>query len=131
MTQHDDVSLIPAEVFEVVRDTLAQVVPSMRVVSRVVDPGDVQAVARTIVENMRDAGYVTWPSRVPDRESLVLALVVCQREWEAGDVDGAPSLLEHLVDDMVLPLLRHVAGASEGGITVGVTGRVQHQTGDT
>lgn len=44
-----------------------------------------------------------------------MALMVAQREWEAGDVDGAPSLLEHLVDDLVLPLLRQAAGLTDEG----------------
>jgi hypothetical protein len=54
-------------------------------------------------------------SDLPNRESLILAFMTCQREWEAGDVDGAPSLLEHLVDDLVLPLLRRTADPTDEG----------------
>jgi hypothetical protein len=77
------------------------------------DDNVVCEVGDAVVANLATRGYVTWSSRVPDRESLILALMVCQHEWEEGDVDGSPSLLEHLVDDMVLPLLRNVASLTE------------------
>lgn len=75
---------------------------------------DVQRVADAVVANMRSRGYVTWPGRVPDRESLVLALQQVDYEYQRSH-DESRSYHEWLVDDLVLPLLHQVSNVTDAG----------------
>jgi hypothetical protein len=43
----------------------------------------------------------------PDRESLVLAFQLAQHMWETTTFDTGKSLAETIVDQIVMPLLRH------------------------
>jgi hypothetical protein len=62
-------------------------------------------VADRVVEALHEEGYVVWPGRLPDRESLVLA---CQTAaWQASE---HTPVIEAIVDEVVLPLLRRLNG---------------------
>lgn len=62
-------------------------------------------VADRVVEALHEEGYLTWPQRLPDREALVLA---CQSAaWQAEE---HTSVIEAIVDEVVIPLLRRVNG---------------------
>jgi hypothetical protein len=70
-----------------------------------VDEHDAEDLAALVVGGLHEEGYVTWPTRVPDRESLVLA---CQTAaWQA---DEERSIVEAIVDEVVLPLLATLGG---------------------
>lgn len=113
MTRYDAVAGhplagVPQEVLDVARDTLAQGASEVRFTDGTdAYDADVQAVADAIVQNLHAAGFIRWPVLAPSRSELIGALAVCQREWEQGDqVDESATLLEHIVDDVVLPLVR-------------------------
>jgi len=69
------------------------------------EDNDIVSVGDAVAANLRVRGYLTWPQAVPDRESLVLA---CQTAaWEA---DEERSIVEAIVDKVVLPLLATLGG---------------------
>lgn len=70
------------------------------------------------------------PVGVPDRESLVLALMQAQYAWENADPTRRGSLLQYLTDAVVLPL---VTESRRRPLTNEVSGTVTGdviQTGD-
>lgn len=73
------------------------------------DDSVIREVAAALVANLNSSGFITWPgrARIPDRETLVLAVMSAQA-WQSSE-DGR-SVAEYLVDTVVLPLLLGVAG---------------------
>ena len=109
MTRYDDVpdhplAGVPQAVLDVSRRVLREAAEE-----RDVDPELAEPLADLIVWRLHESGYVTWPGRVPDRESLVLAVLSAQA-WQSGE-DGR-SVAEYLVDTVVLPLLAGMVGPS-------------------
>lgn len=105
---------VPQDVLTVARDVLAGC-PG-------IDPNQSSDAADAVVQGLHEDGYLTWSRRAPTREDLLLALVAARDEWEfarrfVDDVggDGAPSLLEHLTDAVVEPLVRRLVGGDGRG----------------
>lgn len=72
---------------------------------------DIVSIGDAVAANLSVRGYLTWPTRAPDRESLVLALMQVAREYERSD-DASRSYHEWIVDDVILPLLSQLGGGS-------------------
>lgn len=82
------------------------------------DDDVVRELGDAVVANLTSRGYVTWPGRAPDRESLVIAVMFAQA-WQSNE-DGR-TVSEYLVDTVVLPLIAGIVGPSR---TVPATGTV-------
>lgn len=96
---------VPREVLDVAYDALG----AWELTDDVGDD-ELRAVADAVVANLRSRGYVTWPTRLPDRESLVLALVGVANEYVADEEHQVGSYGEFVIDRFVLPLLRRLNG---------------------
>ena len=70
---------------------------------------EVRYVSDALVANLNSRGYVTWPGRAPDRDSLVLAIFMAIGH-AVDDLDDERATAEVVVDEVVLPLLRQLCG---------------------
>lgn len=75
-----------------------------------IDPNESDDAADAVVQGLREGGYVTWPGRAPDRESLVLAVFVAIAH--AVDDDGDRRSTAEVAVDALLPLIRQLTGTS-------------------
>jgi hypothetical protein len=66
---------------------------------------DIVSIGDAVAANLNVRGYLAWPTRVPDRESLVLAVVQLQDDYRRFQDDEDVSFAERVVDAVVLPLL--------------------------
>jgi hypothetical protein len=71
-----------------------------------VDEHDAEDLAALVVGGLHEAGYVTWPGRAPDRESLVLAVMQVQDDYRRFQDDEDVTFAERVVDALIVPLLK-------------------------
>lgn len=100
-----------------VYETLEQGVPEVRVRRDGPHPDDLRALTDALVTGWYDA------LGTPSREDLIMGLMLAQDAYDRGEVHPDTSRLEHLVDTVVLPLLRVVRPVSNR-VTGTVTGNV-------
>lgn len=100
-----------------VYETLEQGVPEVRVRRDGAHPDDLRVLTDALVAGWYDA--LGWPGR----DDLVMGLMLAQDAYDRGEAHPDTSRLEHIVDTVVLPLLRAVRPASNR-VTGTVTGNV-------
>ena len=75
-----------------------------------IDDCDAPFLAEEIVKSLHRRGYLTWPGRALDRESLVLA-VFTAIGWAVDDPNDDRTTAEVAVDALI-PLIRQLTGTS-------------------
>lgn len=100
---------VPRKVLETVYDALG----AWKFTDDMTD-NEVCEVGDALAANLNARGYLTWPERLPSRDALLLALDGVAYEYRNSD-DESRSFNEWVVDGLVLPLLRSLNHASDGG----------------